>query len=364
MTTTPLASDVVVAGMAAYIPAGRMGSADIAAASGLPEWVVREKLGILEKVVPGPDDHPAAMGVWAAEEALAKAGVTADEVDVVISITEEYKEYPVWTAGIKLAYDLGATGAYAYDLGQKCGTAVLALKQAKDLLIADPNVDTVVVAGGYRNGDLVSLDDPNVRFMYNLAAGGAAAVVRRAGPERSGHALLATHIITDGSFSLDVLVPVGGTVAPLTPERVPDYRLRVTDPEGMKARLEHKSLDNFVAVVKRAVKRSGATLDDVDYLAMLHVKRSAQKTLLERLGLSQERSIYLEHYGHLGQIDQVLSLCLAESRGLLHSGDLVVMVAAGVGYVWNATCIRWGDAPGSRPFDGDGLHGVRLEHRS
>lgn len=357
--TSQRAADVVVSGMAAYVPAGRMGSADIALASGLPEWVVREKLGILEKVVPGPDDHPAAMGVWAAQEALAKAGATADEVDVVISITEEYKEYPVWTAGIKLAYDLGATRAYAYDLGQKCGTAVLALKQAKDLLIADPDINTVVVAGGYRNGDLVSFGDPTVRFMYNLAAGGAAAVVRRAGLEQTGHALLATHIVTDGSFSLDVLVPVGGTVAPLTAESVPDYRLRVTDPDGMKARLEHKSLDNFVAVVERAVERSGATLDEIGYLAMLHVKRSAQKTLLERLGVPHERSIYLEHYGHLGQVDQILSLCLAEARGLLKPGDLVVLVAAGVGYVWNASCIRWGEAPAARAFDGDGLRGVR-----
>lgn len=349
----------VVAGLAAYVPAGRMSSADIAAASGLPEWVVRDKLGILEKVVPGPDDHPVAMGVWAAEEALARAGVGADEVDVVLSITEEFKEYPVWTAGIKLAYDLGATRAYAYDVGQKCGTSVLALKQAKDLLTADPEVDTVLVAGGYRNGDLVDLADPTVRFMVNLAAGAAAAVVRRACDDRAGHALLASHIVTDGSFSLDVLVPVGGTVAPLTPERVADFRLRVADPQGMKERLETKSLDNFVAVVRRAVEKSGATLDQVDYLAMLHVKRSAHRMLLERLGLAMDQSLYLERFGHLGQVDQILSLCLAQERGLLEPGDLVVLVAAGVGYVWNATCLRWGEAPAARPFAGDGLRGVR-----
>ncbi|MEJ2666699.1 MAG: hypothetical protein P8Z81_06320 [Deinococcales bacterium] len=159
-----------VTGLAAYVPADRLDAAAIAAASGLPEWVVREKLGIQEKVAPAADDHPAAMGVWAAQEALARAGVDAGDVDVVISIPEEYKEYPVWTAGIKLAYDVGADRAYAYDLGQKCGTGVLALKQAKDLLLADPEVDTVLVAGGYRNSDLIDFADGIVRFMYNLAA--------------------------------------------------------------------------------------------------------------------------------------------------------------------------------------------------
>jgi 3-oxoacyl-[acyl-carrier-protein] synthase-3 len=331
-------SAVGITGLGTYLPEPRMTSAEIADASGLPEWVVREKLGIHSKPVPGPDDHPTAMGVWAGERALAAAGVAAEHVDVVISITEEYKEYPVWTAGIKLAHDVGARNAYAYDLGQKCGTAVLALKQARDMIVADPDVNTVLIAGGYRNGDLIDFTDPTVRFMYNLGAGGAAAVVQRG----SGHEVLGSHILTDGSFSLDVLVPVGGTIAPVTPDNVNRFRLAVPDPEGMKARLEQKSLDNFVEVVRRAAEKSGATQSDVAYLAMLHVKRSAHKYLLEQLGLSEDRSIYLEEYGHLGQVDQFLSLQLAEDDGKLRDGDLAVLVAAGVGYVWNAIAVRWG----------------------
>ncbi len=328
---------VGVVGIGTYVPAGRMCSADLAAEAGLPEWVVREKLGIHQRVLAGPEDHPTAMGVWAAERALQRAGVSPDDVDVVISITEEHKEYPVWTAGIKLAYDLGARRAYAYDIGQKCGTAVLALKQARDLLVADQSVDTVLVAGGYRNSDLIDLKDPEVRFMYNLGAGGGAAVVQRG----RGHEILGSSIITDGSFSLDVLVPVGGTKAPLTTANLHDYRLRVTDPAGMKERLERLSLDNFVEVVERAVAASGRTAADIDYLAMLHVKRSAHDYLLGRLGVPDERSVYLEDYGHLGQVDQLLSLDLAEERGLVRQGDLAVLVAAGVGYVWNALCLRW-----------------------
>lgn len=326
-----------IVGIGTYVPSGRLSAAELASASGLPEWVVRDKLGIEQRVLPGPDDHPTAMGVWAAEAALAQAGVGPEEVDVVISITEEYKEYPVWTAGIKLAHDLGARRAYAYDLGQKCGTAVLAIKQARDLLIADDSVDTVLVAGGYRNCDLISLSDPDVRFMYNLGAGGAAAVVQRG----HGHQILGSSIVTDGSFSLDVLVPVGGTKAPLSSANLADYRLRVTDPAGMKQRLEQLSLDNFIAVVEQALTLSGATAADIDYLAMLHVKRSAHDYLLNRLGVPGERSIYLDQYGHLGQVDQLLSLHLAEERALLEPGDLAVLVAAGVGYVWNALCLRW-----------------------
>ncbi len=331
------APKVGITGLGAYVPEGRISAAELSEASGVPEWVVREKMGITERVLPGEDDHPTAMGVSAAQSALRQAGVAADEVDVVISITEEYKEYPVWTAGIKLAFDLGAHRAYAYDIGQKCGTAVLAIKQARDLLVADESVNTVLVAGGYRNSDLIDLTDERVRFMYNLGAGGAAAVVQRG----RGHEVLGSSIVTDGSFSLDVLVPVGGTKAPLTPDNLADYRLQVTDPAGMKERLEEKSLLTFLQVVREAVKRSGASMEQVDYLAMLHMKRSAHDYILSELGLKPEQSIYLDQYGHLGQVDQILSLLMAAEQGRLNDGDLAVLVAAGVGYVWNALAIRW-----------------------
>jgi 3-oxoacyl-[acyl-carrier-protein] synthase-3 len=287
------------------------------------------------------------MGVRAAREALVDAGIKAGEVDVVISITEEHKEYPVWTAGIKTAYELGATRAYAFDLGQKCGTAVLGLKLADDMIKAD-GVKTLLIAGGYRNGDLVSYSDPNVRFLYNLAAGGGAAVVRRDGP---GFEILASSFRTDGSFSEDVIVPVGGTKMPLNGHNSAEFRLQVPNPAGLKERLEKKSLDNFVEVVEEACARSGIKPRDVAYAAVLHMKRSAHETVFKRLGIPLDRCIYLQRYGHTGQVDPLLSLKLARDQGRLKDGDICVMMAAGIGYVWNAMCLRYRTAPaaGAKP---------------
>ena len=181
------------------------------------------------------------------------------------------------------------------------------------------------------------IQNPGLQGM--LGAGGAAFVVQRG----RGHELLGSAFRTDGSFSLDVLVPVGGTKAPISPENADGFRLRVTDPAGMRERLEAKSMANFAGVVRDAVARSGAGLEDVAYVAMLHVKRSAHEALLNALGVPLERSIYLSDYGHIGQVDQALSLELARREGRLRPGDLVVLVAAGVGYVWNAICLRWGE---------------------
>lgn len=327
-----------VRGLGIYLPTTRHTAAHIAAQSGVPEPVVRGKMGIVQKTVPGPEDHTNAMGIRAAREALREAGCEPQAVDVLISITEEHKEFPVWTAGIHAAHELGATRAYAFDIGQKCGTAVLGLKLAQDMLRGDEGLQTVLLAGGYRNGDLVDYADPGTRFLNNLAAGGGAAVVsRERGP---GFEILGSAFRTDGSFSLDVIVPVGGTRAPLTAANARDFRFTVPDPAGMKSRLEQKSIDAFVEVIAEACARSGIAPGEVRYCAMLHMKHSAHEAVLARAGIPAERSIYLSDYGHLGQIDPLLSLKLARDSGRLRDGDIAVLCAAGIGYVWNALCVR------------------------
>jgi 3-oxoacyl-[acyl-carrier-protein] synthase-3 len=326
-----------ILGLATYIPAPRMTAAQLAQASGLPEGVVRDKLGVVEKVVPGPGDHPHAMAVRAARRALNAAGLAPTDIDVVISITEEYKEHPLWTTGIALTEDLGCLNAWAFDVAQRCGTGVLAVKLARDLITADSRIRHVLVAGGYRNVDLIDYRNPRVRFMYNLAAGAGAVVIGR---EASGNEILGAALLTDGTFSRDVMAPRGGSVKPLGDW--PRPYLDVPDPSGMRARLEAVSMTNFLRVVDEALLASGLTRADIDYLAVLHMKRSAHDAILKALGLRASQSIYLEHYGHVGQIDQILSTELGVAEGRIRAGDHVVWVSAGIGYAWDALVIRWG----------------------
>jgi 3-oxoacyl-[acyl-carrier-protein] synthase-3 len=325
----------------AYVPATTITAAEIAVRTGIPEAVIRDKLGIRRKPIPGPEDHTNAMALRAAAEAVARAGIDAREIDLVLCTTEEWKEYPLWTAGIALAHELGATRAWAIDVQQRCATTMAAMELARAMLLGSPGIETVLIAGGYRNCDFVDYGNPRARFLTNLSAGGGALVLRKNHPRNR---LLGTAVITDGSFSLDVIVPSGGTVDPRFDDPIGTGRraLDVPDPEGMKERLEQRSMANFLAVVDLALARSGATRADIEFLNILHMKRSAHQQILAELGLRDEQSFYLEDFGHLGQQDQPLVLCEAERRGLLADGDLMIMVAAGIGYAWSASAIRWG----------------------
>ncbi len=75
---------------------------------------------------------------------------------------------------------------------------------------------------------------------------------------------------------------------------------------------------------------------------MLHFKRSMHDALLETLGLKPEQTVYLENYGHTGQVDFMISLHEGLKQQRLNDGDLMVSIAAGIGYVWGAVAIRWG----------------------
>lgn len=319
-----------------------MTSLEISEQAGIPLEVVEQKMGIREKPIPDEDDHTVEMGIRAAKKAIVKGGIDPKEIDLVIYIGEEHKEYPLWTAGIKLQHEIGAKNAWAFDTALRCGTTVMGLKVAKDMMTSDSSIETVLLAGGYRNVDFINYTNPRTRFMYNLGAGGGAIILKKGHPENQ---ILESHFITDGSFSEDVYVTTGGTKNPITKETLEAglYQLDVMDPVGMKVRLEEKSMKNFITCIEKALEKSGYHKKDIDYIAMLHMKKSAHLYVLDRLGVSQDKSIYLEDYGHIGQIDQILSLQLAEQQGKLSKGDIVVLVSAGIGYAWGANIVKWGD---------------------
>ncbi len=335
--------NVGIVGTGIYIPEGRMSAKEISKATNgvWAEEAVIEKLGIIEKPIPGKDDGTQEMGVKAGLDALKNTGIDPKEIDLILCIGEEWKEYPLTTSGIYIQEKIGATNAWAIDIQQRCGTTVAAMKMAKDMMIADEEINTVMIVGGYRNGDFIDFTDNSVSFMFNLSAGAGALILKK---NYGKNLLLGSHIMTDGTLARDAGVEFGGTEKPITKENVDiAYKsLRVFDEKHMKDRLNDVSLKNWFYCIDKAFEKSGISKKDLGYLAVLHFKRSMNDFMLEELGLTKDQSIYLENYGHLGQIDQILSLHLALEKGLINDGTVISMIAAGIGYAWGANVIKWG----------------------
>lgn len=338
--------NVGIVGLGLYLPQKKMTAAEIFAATGgnWSEDAVINKLGIVEKYVPSnePCDGSQEMGALAALDCLKNTGVDPLEIDAILCITEEWKEYPLTTSACYVQDRIGAKNAWGIDVQNRCCTCVSAMKMAKDMMIADDEINTVLVCGGYRNGDFIDYTDNGVSFMFNLAAGGGAILLKK---NYNKNLLLGTHLMTDGSVVHTCGGAVGGQVNPVTVDNIKEFgMLRLMDSAKMKGLLNTVSMPNWYHCIDEALRKSGKTRADIDYLAILHIKKSGHLGMLKDLGLTEEQSIYLENYGHVGQIDQILSLKLALEQGKVKDGDVVCMIAAGIGYTWAANVIQWGEA--------------------
>jgi 3-oxoacyl-[acyl-carrier-protein] synthase-3 len=335
--------NVGIVGTGIYLPQDRMSAAEISAATQgkWSEEAIVQKLGIVEKTIAGKNDGTQEMGALAALDCLKNTGIKAENIDLIISIGEEWKEFPLTTTAIYIQHRIGAVNAWAFDLQQRCCTTVAAMKIAKDMMFADPDINTVLIAGGYRNGDFIDYTDSSVSFMFNLSAGAGAMLLQK---NLSRNVILGTHIITDGSMSRDAGVEYGGTEKPITCEVIHEaYKsLRVFDEKHMKDRLNEVSMTNWLSCIHKAFEKSALPLASLGYLASLHYKRSMYFGFVKELGLTPEQTIYLENYGHLGQIDQILSIHLAAQQGKIKEGTIISMIAAGIGYAWGANVVKWG----------------------
>lgn len=331
-----------------WFPETYISAEEIAAQSGMPEWVVREKLGIERKFVADPRVHPNEMAVKAARKAIDKAGVDPTEIDVVLCTTEEWREYLLWTTAIDLAYELGATRAWGVDVHTRCATTIAALKMARSLMADDPAINTILIGGGYAVSHFIDLTDVNTSFLFNIGAGAGAMIVKRDWPENR---VLGNHLIADGVMSRHVIVPASGTVQHPTNEAVAGggFKFRLVEPEAMKARLGEVSIKNWLECVDVALEKSGAKSDgtpytraDIDFFNMSLVKPSAHREMLEHLGLTEEQSVYMSDIGHIGEQDAIINIEAGIEQGRLKPGDTMAIIAAGIGYVWAGAIVQWG----------------------
>ncbi len=337
-----------------YFPETYVTAKEVAEQSGLPEWVVREKLGIERKFVADPKVHPNEMAVHAARKAIDAAGIDPLEIDVVLCTTEEWREYLLWTSAIDLGWEIGARNAWGVDVHTRCATTIAAMRIARGLMADDPNINTILIGGGYATSHFIDLTDLDTSFMFNIGAGAGAMILKRDWHENR---VLGMHMIADGSMSRHVIVPASGTVQHPTDAAVANggYKFRLVEPEAMKTRLGEVSIKNWLECIDTALKSSGNNRDgepysrrDIDFLNMSLVKPSGHREMLDHLGLTEEQSAYMSSIGHIGEQDAIINIEAGIEQGRLKPGDTMAIIAAGIGYIWGGAIVEWGPVGATR----------------
>ena len=325
-----------------YLPSGFETAEEIARRSGLsPQQVIKE-LGVERKYLPSAEDLPVVMAVKAARQALERAReIDPGEIDVVIWTGEEYKDYICQTAGIRVQEEVGARNAWAFDLIGQGTTSLVGLRTAQDLMIGDPAVRTVLLAGGTRDIDLVDPSNPHTRWMLPASASGAALLLRRGHPRNR---LLGTAFSVDPEMADEVFVPGGGTVQPFSPEILNTDAMffQVARPQKVEAYLSERLALQLVELIKRCMTQAGFPGESPGYLALRHLLPRQRSRVLEGLGLPGERTDSLADAGHHGPNDVIISLDRGLKRDIVKDGSRVLMATAGIGFTYAAALIQWG----------------------
>lgn len=324
-----------------YFPQKIELASDLVDVMNIPEHILREKMGIRQRHIAGEADTVSYMASQAALRALKQANIDPSEIDIVISHGSEYKDHVVWNAAGKIQHEVGAVNAYAFEMYALCAGAPIAMNIARSMMIADPALKTVLLAAGSRENDLINPGNPRARFMYNFGAGGGAMLLRR---DVSENLILGASAFTDGSLSETVMLTREPDALGDDEAIKGDYHgnLDVQNSDYMAERLGETSLSNFVKVIRESVEKSGYSLYDVSFMGITHMKRSFYELILNEVGLTPEQSVYLEDYGHIQSVDQVITIELGVAQGKIKPGDVIVLAGAGTGYTWSAITLKWG----------------------
>jgi 3-oxoacyl-[acyl-carrier-protein] synthase-3 len=296
------------------------------------EWI-RERTGIRERRIAGPEEALSDLCMPAAEQALEEAGLKGSEIDLIIVATVT-PDMAFPSTGALMADQLGSADAAAYDLSAGCTGFMYALAQAYGMLAGGLSQRALVV-GGDALSKLMDWTDRSTAVLFGDGAG--AVVLERVGEG----GFLGFELGADGSGGPQLYLPAGGSRMPTSAETVAERKHFVQ----MNGREVFKFATRVLVTSAEAVLATcGRTIDDVD----VYVPHQANVRIIEharkKLGIPEEKVVIdVDRYGNTSSGSIPLALADAREDGRLQAGKLVLMTGMGAGLTWGSGLIEWTD---------------------
>ena len=302
------------------------------------EWIV-SRTGIRERRVVGPNDSTTSLSVAAARAALDQAGLTPDEIQLIIVATCTPDQFIVSQACLVQA-ELGGSAA-AFDVGAACSGFVYALTVAS-MFVQQGLHDRVLVIGADTLTRFIDYTDRSTCILFGDGAG--AAVIEASDQPRG---LLSTVIGADGAGNKHLYAPGWASIVPESAELFPEIRPYMQMNGQEVFRFAVRVIGDAAA---EAVSKAGLTFDDIDMLIPHQANARIIDAAARRLDLPREKvMVNLDRYGNTSAASVPIALAEASVSGKLKEGDNLVLVAFGAGLAWAAGVVRWGVAGVARP---------------
>jgi len=295
------------------------------------EWIMT-RTGIRERRISSPEEGSGTLGTLAARRALADAGMSAEDLDLIICATAT-GDYPWPSTACIIQREIGARRAAAFDLSAACSGFTYGLAVASSM-IQSGSVRRILVVGV---DTLTKQVDWNDRGTCILFGDGAGATVL--GPCAPDEGVLASYLGADGRGFDQIWLEGGGNKVPVTIQIMEDGRncIRMKGAEVFKFAVKIMGEASIEALC-----RANLTPDDVSLFIPHQANIRIINAAAERMKLQPEKVFLNVHkYGNTSAGSIPIAIAEAVQEGRVNRGDVLVLVGFGAGLTWGANVIRW-----------------------
>ena len=321
-----------IVGLGSYVPPRVMTNEDWAGLVETSDEWITTKTGIKERRIADPETCTSDLAVLACQQAIEEAGLSPNDIDMLILATSSPDVPLSSTAGIT-QHKLGCTKSAAFDINAVCAGWVHAL-DIGSRYAGTPGYDNVLVVGAEVYSRILNWEDRGTCVLFGDGAG--AAVLSEV---EEGRGLLGSWMKSDGSGSGVIEIPAGGVRTP-----IPSSGFAEGDQYfQMDGRAVWRfAIEAFPQAVRGVLDRVGKDLSEVDLIIPHQANLRIVEAGMENLGLPMEKTFTnLERYGNTAGASVPIALREAVENGVLSSGDLVVTAAFGGGLAWGANAFVW-----------------------
>jgi 3-oxoacyl-[acyl-carrier-protein] synthase-3 len=321
-----------VTGVGSYVPSRVLSNADLEKmVETSDEWIVT-RTGIRERRLAAEDEFTSDMAALAAHKAMQMAGVTAEQIDLIIVATIT-PDMPFPNTACLVQRKIGARRAAAFDVEAACSGFIYALEIGQQF-ITSRTYDTVLVIGAEKLSSIVDWTDRNTCVLFGDGAG--AAILQN---RPNSHGLLTAVMGADGNNADLLYMPGGGSRCPATQDSVAarQHYLRMTGKETFK-----NAVQAMYGAAKEAMKQCELDISRIKCIIPHQANRRIIDAVGDRLGAKPEQLfVNLDRYGNTSAASVAIALDEAVTSGRVVRGDLIMIVAFGAGLTWGAAIIEW-----------------------
>ncbi|MGO9588181.1 MAG: beta-ketoacyl-ACP synthase III [Limisphaerales bacterium] len=321
-----------ITGVGSYLPVKILTNAHLEKMVDTSDEWITTRTGIKSRRQAAKDEFTSDMAAHAAQRAMKKAGVTADQIDLIIVATIT-PDMPFPATACIVQQKIGALRAAAFDLEAACSGFIYGLEVGQQFIMSR-TYDTVLVIGAEKLSSITDWTDRNTCVLFGDGAGAA---VLQSRP--NSHGLLTAVMGADGSKGSLLHMPGGGSRCPASADSVAArlHFLRMDGRETFK-----NAVQAMYEAAREALRRCELDISKIKCVIPHQANRRIIDAVGKRLGAAPEQLfINLDRYGNTSAASVAIALDEAVSSGIIQRGDLILMMVFGAGLTWGAAVIEW-----------------------